>query len=237
MLQPSPRTRTPRNPLASDLIVYAWLVASLVACRIALAGTQIDFKNAGQRLIFDPAILAAMAAYGVVGVLLIRPTGFFGMRTTVRGARLAAALGVLLGLASIAVDIVRPIEQVLGIPSAHHPLPEGLLFYWYGGVISEIWFHLVPAPLFVFAFSNLLLRGRHQDAVFLVGLLLLAGWEDRRFLLDPSRWEAIEGARTAVTYAANLTEIWLFRRYGFTAAITQRMTSYALWHVAWPALR
>ena len=210
---------------------YAGLIASLIGCRLALAFVSLDFKTAGQRLMLQWWFLAAIAIYGALGVLLLKRTGFSGMSTTRRGALLAALHGALVGLATIAVDILRP------LPSIHHPLPEGLLVYWYGGVISEIWFHLLPVPLFVFAGSNLLLRGRHQERVFWIALVILSAWEGRRFFAQPETWDAIEIARNAVTYLANASEIWLFRRFGFMAAITQRMTGYALWHVAWPLLR
>ncbi len=164
-----------------NMRLYAWLIASLIACRIALSFVPLDFKTPGQRLMLEWWFLAAGAAYGAIGVLLLSRTGFPGVATTRKGAVVAAAHGLVFGLATVAYDFLRP------MPNLHHPLPEGLLFYWYGGVVSEIWFHLLPVPLFVFVVSSLLLRGRHQEPAFWVALLLFSGWEGRRdFMSSPT---------------------------------------------------
>jgi hypothetical protein len=197
--------------------VYAALIATLVACRVALSYVPLDFKTPGQQLMLEWWFVPAIAVYGALGVLLLRRTGFPGAGTTRTGAMAAALHGLLLGLATVAYDFYQPARDL------HHPLPEGILFYWYGGVVSEIWFHLLPVPLFVFVLSNLFLRGRHQEAAFWMALVLLSAWESRRgFMLIP--------------YLANASEIWLFRRFGFTAAVAQRMVIYAVWHIAWPAM-
>ena len=213
--------------------VYALLIASLVATKLAIGFVAIDFKTAGQALMFEWWFLAVLAVYGAAGVLLLRPAGFPGVATNRRGVLIAGAHGIPLGLAAIAVDAVRPLEEVLHLASAHHPLPEGLLVYWHGCVVSEIWFHLLPVPLLVFLGSRL----KDRQAVFWVVACLVSFWEARRVLTDPDLWVATEIVRAGITYAANLSEIWLFRRYGFLAAIAQRLTSYALWHLAWPLVR
>ncbi len=211
--------------------VYAYLVASLIACRLVLHCARVDFQTAGQRLMLEWWFLALLAVYGAIGVSLLRRTGFPGVGTSRRGVVVAAVHGVPIGVATIVIDLLRP------VPAAHQPLPEGILLYWYGGVISEIWFHLLPVPLFVFAASNLLSRGRHHEPIFWLAAGVLSFWEGRRFLTQLELWNVLDAAAAFVTYAANLSEIWLFRRFGFMAAIMQRMASYALWHVLWPWLR
>lgn len=221
--------------------IYAAIVASLVACRLALAGAALDFKNPGQRLMLQWPALAALAAYGAAGVALCARAGFpplwnAGLAQG-RGFLLAVAHGVPIGLATIGMDLARPVAAVLGVETAHIPWPEAVPFYWYGAVFSEIWYHLVPVPLVVYLVAFRLRRGAGQEAAFWVALAVLAAWENRRFFDDPALWDATEALRNAVSYTANASEIWLLRRYGFLAALGQRVTIYSLWHVTWPALQ
>ena len=204
-------------------VIYAGLIASLVVCRLLLATTALDFKTEGQRTIFSWWVLAAISVYGALGVYLMQRASFPDMWNR-RGQLIAAAHGAVIGLATIALDIIKPMAPI------HHPLPEALPFYWYGAVISEIWFHLLPVPLLI------LVLGRNKERAFWIALIVLSNWENRRFFTTPEMWTALDLARHLVTFAANASEIWLYRRYGFLAAISQRLVSYSLWHIAWPAL-
>lgn len=217
--------------------IFASLIASLVGAKLLLDAAPLAFVTAGQELMFRWWFIAVLSLYGAMGVLLIPRTGFAGMSTTRRGTVLALVHGTVVGLCTIAVDAIRPVEEVLKVDSAHHPLPEGILVYWYGAVVSEIWFHLLPVPLFVFVIVHLTRRQERQEVAFWIAAAVLSLWEGRRILTDSELWVPIEIVRSAITYAANLSGIWLFRRFGFMTAVEQRLASYAWWHVLWPLAR
>ena len=215
-----------------DFLVYGLLVATLIACKLLLSSANLDYKTEGQRVVFQWWALAAISACGLLGVYLSQKTDFPPMLfDSTRGPALAVSHGVVIGLTAILLDYIRPVAEVFGLTSIHIPLPEAVPFYWYGAVVSEIWFHLLPVPLFILVFGG----KRHREKAFWAALIILSAWENRRFFANPALWNAIELARNLQTYAANASEIWLFRRYGFLAALLQRVTIYSLWHIAWPA--
>ena len=139
--------------LRRSLAIFACLAGTLVHCKLLLAPVALDYKTEGQRIIFTWRALAAISAYGFLGVYLSAKTGFPPMwnepMQSGRGPLIAASHGLIVGLAAVALDSIRPVAEVLGLKSVHIPLPEAIPFYWYGAVVSEIWYHLVPVPLFI----------------------------------------------------------------------------------------
>jgi hypothetical protein len=223
--------------LRRSLAMFACLAGTLILCKLILAPVALDYKTEGQRIVFTWPALAAISAYGFLGVYLSWKAGFPPMwnerMQSGRGPIIAAAHGLVVGLAAVALDSIRPVAEVLGLKSVHIPLPEAIPFYWYGAVVSEIWYHLVPVPLFILVFGG----KHHRQKAFWAALIILSAWENRRFVTNPALWNAIECLRNLQTYAANASEIWLFRRYGFLAALLQRLASYSIWHIAWPAIQ
>ncbi len=182
----------------------------------------------------------SISLWGAVGVVLARRVGFPELwDPSIPSPRkwiLPLVLGVFTGLASILFDVIHPLAQLYGLKSVHHPLPEGFILYIYGALISEIVFHLLPVPLILFLFSDLMLKRKHQNHVFWITAAILSLWESRPYVVDPGQWNWIETGRNTVSYLANIFEIWLFRSFGFLAAVEQRLVSYSLWHIVWPAI-
>jgi len=90
-------------------------------------------------------------------------------------------------------------------------------------------------PLLLWLVSNLLLRGRGQTPVFWI-LAVLSSLIEPATDLDGLRVGAslaIVGAQLVPDLLLNLTQVVMFRRYGFFASIVTRVAMYLIWHVAY----
>lgn len=212
--------------------VFGWLALSLVACRLVLNFFALQLKTDGQRLMLEWPVLAGIILYGAAGTVLLRYSNFSRMGATPRGLAIAVVQGCAIAACTIAVDIVIPVAGFLGLAELHHPLPAAIPFYWYGAAVSEIWFHLLPVQLIFMAAA----RFGDRERAFWFALVVIAAWEGRRFFTAPQQHTPTGTILFMISYAANAGEIWLFRRYGFMTSVAQRMTAYALWHIAWPLI-
>jgi hypothetical protein len=218
-------------------LVYAGLVATMAGCLLARGAFEVRYRSAGQRLAFSWPFLAFLAGWGLLGLLLARRAGFPEMWDPPRwraGAPWALGLGLATGALSILADRLRPLAPLLGLDSLHHPMPEGLLVYLHAGIASEVYLHLLPAPLVTLAATRLL--GMPPARAGWAAVALLSVGESWRFLADPAQWHPLEALRHAVSCLANGAEVWLYCRYGFLLGLAQRLASYSIWHVLWPAL-
>jgi hypothetical protein len=222
---------------------YVLLIALMVLARVLLLLAELDPKNRGQQLALAWWFPLAIAAFGVPGVVLGPKAGFphvYPAETSGKRWLVTLILGFTTGILSSAVDWVKPLAPQIGLSSLHHALPEAVPFYFYGAVISEIVYHLTPVVLVVFLVSRLLPEEKRTERTetytFWCALLVLSAWEQKDFFLHPQLWSPIEIARNLVSYLANAIEIYLLRKWGFAMAVTQRLASYSIWHIAWPAM-
>jgi hypothetical protein len=217
---------------------YLAIVALMFACRLALLPFEITGKSAGQQLALEWWFPLTVALFGVLGLVFSRAAGFpdvLPRQTNSRRLSIAILLGLLTGMLSAVVDWLQPITS--GLESAHHPLPAAVPYYIYGGIVSEVVYHFTPIVVAVWLAKRIAGGSlRSEESTFWVALVLLSAWEQKYFFTHPEIWTPLEFARNLISYAANAFEIWLLRRWGFTMAITQRLASYSIWHLAWPAL-
>lgn len=174
-----------------------------------------------------------------------------------------AWIGMAFGLLAMGIDaqfgICRIFLQMMGLRFFHMKFPASALVYPGGAIIVETLYRLAPLPLVmglvygvVWLFTRRWLpreegaRGR-TDAVFwvvaatlslfepvtqsgVIGLVL--NWTTGR----ESRFVGYEGLvayEFAEGYAFNLIQAYLFRRAGFLASLTMRISMYVIWHVVW----
>jgi len=94
---------------------------------------------------------------------------------------------------------------------------------------------------FVWLISNMVLRGRHQVGVFWGVAVFLGVFYT---LSQVSLYQSLMGtldlfiaAQFFVMIGANfIVTAYLYRKYGFLAAISLRMGDYLLWHIIWGAI-
>jgi len=223
--------------LSSSFRIYVGIVAVLVVLLVAILALKVDRTvPVGQRAQLTVPFLLVVVLLGLVGVYLSERTGFPGIWDPRVAIKYRLFIPLLLGAAFGVGFIV--LEQLQFLPSLDEPpFPASILYFLYGGVLSEIVFRLFPMPLLVWLISNLLLRGKAQEPVAWIAAVLSA-------LLEPLAQVgamALLGIHTAlgivVTFflilATNLTLARLFRKYGFGASVVMRLAFYLVWHIIW----
>jgi hypothetical protein len=175
---------------------------------------------------------------------------------------LPALLGMAFGALEIAVDYQTGMTQIVVDASKelrmfHIAFPASALVYPGGAVIVDTLFRLLPLPLFL---GGVYLvrwavtrqwptadaaggRGGSRDWGFWAVALVLSWIEPvtQSGVLGPllGRGFQFKGHEGLVAYwliegyAFNLLQAYLFRKYGFLACLTMRVSMYFVWHVVW----
>lgn len=221
--------------LSSSVKTYVGIIAALAILLAIILALKIDVTiPASQRSLLTAPALLVTALLGFIGVCLSERTGFPGFWDAHISIRHKVLIPLLLGIAFGAGFIVLRLLQVL--PNLDEPpFPASILYFLYGGVLSEIIFRLFPIPLLVWLVSNLLLRGKAQEPVSWIAAVLSS-------LLEPLAqvgammllgiYNTLEIAVIFVlVFSTNLVLARLFRKYGFGASVVMRSVFYLVWHV------
>ena len=216
----------------STMRAYLALIAYLALAKIALALLPVSFTDPSQAAIFDWTSIAILAAAGLIGSWFAEQTGFapaWGGGISVRNRLLIPALaGMSFGIVSLAIN------HMMQLPKLDIAFPASALVYSGGAIAVEVFYRLGPLPIMHWLLSAVLLRGRWPGPTFAMLAALLSTLEplgQGRALLQLG----VPALPLAVTvfeiYLANLTQAYLFRRFGFLASLTLRLGHYFLWHV------
>jgi hypothetical protein len=174
---------------------------------------------------------------------------------------LPALIGLGFGMLEVTVDrqthMTRLVlERTPELQFFHIKFPASALVYPGGAILVDTITHLAPIPLLMLVIYALTwpVRGRflpndpatdrsHGDWAFWISAGLLS-------LFEPVTQSGILGLLPGASfrfhnmegfvaywmlsgYALNLTQAYLFRRFGFLACLTMRISMYLLWHVCW----
>jgi hypothetical protein len=217
------------------VIDYVVLLAVAVAARLLLPVLAVEYITPEQRALWSwPVVLVLAVALAAGAVLAGRarlPTPREGLRSQ-RGPGLAVAAGVAVGALTIASDVVSPAAAARGLPTMHVHGLAAVPFYLYGALLVTVIFHFLPVAAGAWLAHQL--PAAPGRAVVLAVVLLVAFSEDAGFFARGAGIATIEGARHALSVAANATEAALIYRFGLAVGLLQRGTTYLLWHVAWP---
>lgn len=230
--------------LRVSLTVYAGLMAYLAAVKLVLTILPHMFRSPSQAAVFAWPALAVWAILGGIGAYLADRTGFpppwAEPGSNAKRLWLPTVLGLLLGVVAIVTEKLTHWTEIvaakMNLPSIHIAWPASALIYPGGAIIVEVVYRIFLIPLLLWLISSVILRGRHQERVFWILAVLTSFLEPvsqdlHAVIAGPSRL-----AFTCVfaeDYALNLSQAWLFRRYGFLSAILLRVVFYLLWHVGW----
>ena len=229
-----------RGDNARAVVIWLGLIGYVAAAKLVLdAFLPHAFAVPAQAFSWQAIVISA--ATGVAGVWFARATGFSPAWTprigAVRQLVLPSLVGFGLASVMVAFDLAtgtsRAINAVLGVTQQFTDAPSMLLIFSAAAIYVEPLYRLLLIPLPLWLISNLLLRGRHQQAVFWVLAVLASAFEP---LLQVSAIAPVLGPTTTAALAGqafvtNLTQAAYFRRYGFVAAIAVREGYYLLWHV------
>jgi hypothetical protein len=221
--------------LSSSIKAYGGIVAVLAVLFAVIRAFEIDATiSVVQRSQLTLPVLLVAATLGLVGVYLSERTGFPDIWDTRIPITHRLLIPLLLGLAFGLGFRVLGLGQSLPDPE-QPPFPASIPYFLYGAGLSEILFRLFPMPLLVWLISNLLLRGRAQEALSWgaagasslveplsqLGAMLLLGIENVPLI----------GLVFLLIFSANLVQGRLFRTYGLGASLVMRLALYLVWHI------
>lgn len=186
----------------------------------------------------------------LAGIWLSRKTGFpeiWDENITTRQRFLIPAIaGIIYGLLTVVPLLFNQINRLH--PDAltadiHVKFPHSILFYTYGAIFLEIFLKLFLLTLIVFVISNIICRGKFQIAAFCIADVLVSLYEPLPFILEDLQGKnGTEMIMPVVTnlagwrFISNLFSTYLFRKYGFLAPLTMRLTHYLIWHIIYGGL-
>jgi hypothetical protein len=239
--------------LPSSLVTYLALMAYLALAKLLIAYffDESIFPHPSQKGTFAWPFIAILTLGGLLGVWLANLTGFPVMwDVRVNNTKrfiLPLILGAGFGIEEIVFDynsgVSKMVVEQLKIPFFHIAFPASVVIYPGGAIIVETLYRLIPIPLFLLIISNLVLRGRAQEKTFWILAILFSGFEPVTqsgiLSLLLGRETVFKGHESLVAYMMvegylfNLVQAWLFRRYGFLASLTTRVSMYLIWHVMW----
>lgn len=180
------------------------------------------------------------------GILLATGLGWFAVRlapasgfpdlwddniSNTRRLLLPVILGLLLGICQIIL-----LDKLLHLPVTMVELPLAIPVYLAAGIVSEVFFRLIPLVFATWLISGKLLGGKGQSQTFWIIAILFSlaepvlqvaamyqiGLVSSSFLLS---------LLFTLVFAANIVPAWLFRKSGFLAPLMFRLSAYLVWHI------
>jgi hypothetical protein len=220
--------------------IYLGFIAFMVAVKVTFILFPTVFPGADQEGAFSWTTILAIAVMGFIGLLLARRTGFPELWDTKVSNRqrflIPVVIGLVYGVVTVIIDLRNP-------SPVHLKLPLSIPFYTYGALLLEIMLRLFAIPLLVWLFSNLLLRGKWQTKVFWLAVVVAALYEPLPHIRE--QLSGVSGLAVLLVlikwaieplFLANVLTGWLFRKYGFLAALVMRLSFYLVWHIIYGGL-
>lgn len=220
--------------------IYLGLVMFMVAVKAIFLLSPTVFPLADQESAFSWTAILVIAAMGFIGLILARRTGFPEIWDSKISNRQRFLIPTLIGLA---YGVIRVVQDLPEPAPVHLKLPLSILFYTYGTLLLEIMLRLFAIPLMVWLFSNVIMRGKWQTQAFWLAAIIAALYEPLPFMME--QLSGVSGLAVAIVvikwvieplFLANVVTAWLFRKYGFLAAVVMRLSFYLVWHIIYGGL-
>jgi hypothetical protein len=219
--------------------IFTGLILVVILSKVVYTLAQLD----------DPIVEQGVNSW--LGILLVASLGFLALKLAPRAGfpdlwdedisnRQRFIRPMVVGIA-FGIGQVVLVSLTLGLEIPMVAFPLAVPVYLSGGILMEMVFHLIPVVLLVWFFANVLLKQRWQEQVFWIVAILLS-------LLEPVAQTAglyqmglisspvLAAILFSFIFAANLVPLYFFRRYGFLAPVTWRLSNYLIWHIIWPIL-
>jgi hypothetical protein len=217
---------------------YAAVLAAAVAARALLSLLPVAYAVPGQRTVASWEFFALFVACFAAGAVLAIRAGLPSPGTALARAggtlALPAAAGAAVGILIILSDLAAPAAAARGVATLHVAGPGTVPFYVYAAILLSTVFHFLPMALAAALARPL--RGGARIALLGAAVALVAFSEDAGWFLREGLPLSIEGARHALSVAANAAEALFVLRGGLLGGLAQRATTYLVWHLLWPAL-
>lgn len=220
---------------------YLGLFAFVAILRIILFFVPVEYVLPNQeQMVAIPTILVIFAL-GLIGLRLTPKAGFAEMLDANISNKQRFLIPILVGLGFGIVSVIFDLLQPLGA-NIQIKLPASLLVYPIGGVLEEIMFRLLLTTFLVWLISTVILRDKWQSPVFwivaiTVGLLYAFLQIGQYAMLTGLPVEPLVALQFIVIIGVFfITAAYLFRRYGFLAAVSMRLADYLIFHIIWGGL-
>ena len=221
-------------------LIYLLILLVIVILRLLLSLFPSEQIASQMVNLTDTLSIGAIWLVGWVGVFLAPRSGFSEMWqpdiSNIKRLLIPFLIGLGFAVLNILFDHFRPLGD-----SSLIKFPASLVAYPLAGILEEIIFRLFLTTTFVWIISNVLLSGRSQQAVFWGVAVFLGVFYTFSQL---SIYREVTGSLDFLTLAQFFTVIaanfivtaFLYRKFGFLAAISLRMGDYLLWHIIWGAI-
>lgn len=224
------------TPAGSRNIALAAVSAGLIGAT-AILHLFADMPFARYFGSVDPMLaITLVVILGWVSLRYLDTRGWFALVPS--GAAFPAALACFAIATAFAVPVIL-VDIGLGFPKNINVLPPaGLLFYPLMGLVVQVMLHALPLAVLL---AILAPRGAEYSEKRLVWTVIAVV-----ALLEPAVQVSLGSAKqlpllslyTALhVYAFNLTELYVYRRFGFVHMYLLRLTYYLHWHVLWGMAR
>lgn len=212
-----------------------YLLILLVVLALAYISFYTDPSHFAQ-FIGDLNPLLAISITGLLGLMIhvfcLRSFGFSILKSGRFTKSLRYAwLVILFAIVAILVDwkITLPIDINI-------PFPDSLLFYPAIAFMVELVFHVIPLAM-ALMLANRIFKNIDEEKVTFGCILLVAIIEPTfQILMDSYPIGAL-----IVTWLNillfNLTQLFIYKRYGFIPMYCSRLIYYSIWHIAWGYFR
>ena len=139
---------------------------------------------------------------------------------------------LLFTIVAIVVDLQITFPEDMNIS-----FPTSLLFYPVIAFFVEMVFHILPLAILLFLMAQVFKNADH-DIILLTSMFIVA-------MLEPT-YQAVHmgtepsGAIAVVwfnLFAFNVTQLWIFKKYGFVPMYALRLIYYLIWHIIWGHFR
>jgi hypothetical protein len=228
-----------KKRLPTFLSAYLGVLIGMLIFWGLLSATAVEFVIPQQAQMLSLHSILVVWALGWVGVLLGERAGFAPLVSAGISNRqrvlIPALIGMGIGFLAVLMDLIQPLGGAIQIK-----FPVSLLVYPLGGVLEEIIFRLFLTTLLVWLISNVLLRRRWQGQVFWVVAVLVALLYT--VVAQLGAYQALETITPllalrflVVVGVFSVIAAYLYRKYGFLAAIAARLGQYLIWHIIWGA--
>lgn len=223
--------------LSHSTKTYLALVLFLIAVKILFLAFPTTFPSADQEGAFSWFTIVTVSILGFIGLMLSRRAGFPDLWDAAISHRqrflIPALVGLIYGVVTVLYDLRSPAP-------VHLELPSSVPFYAYGATLLEILLRLFAVTFLVWLISNVILKGKWQTPVFWLAAVIAALYEPLPHLTSALNTGGILAALgvlvAAPLFAGNIVAAYLFRKYGFLAALTMRLSFYLLWHIIYGGL-
>ncbi|MGB5756927.1 MAG: hypothetical protein WBM50_08435 [Acidimicrobiales bacterium] len=213
----------------------AWALGSwLAALLLVLRGEDVFAQFFGDA---PPVpVVAIIAVIGGACLWLLDLRGWSQPAEEQIGRVLRSTIAAAVGFAALAIsfDAVIPFREDMNVE-----WPESVLYYPTIGFVAETVFHVLPLALIA------LIMGRRFDTDgggrrALIAIVLVATSETIFQVAIAISTDAGVASMVFVglhLFAIGLYELAAFRRFGFVALLSFRISYYLLWHIGWGHLR